>query len=239
MYSYINSVNIFCETSSEAGLPAAIRILPRSAHCCMVLLRPSILAFSSWCCLIIPSRAVRSLRNTDHFFLVTLTPSQNILKKESWQFYFLNSCLTAILVSLFSSISDVIVLAAIVCKSVKEQKIAKGPHVPAMYMNDSHENQWLTNIMSAYYITLEFVFTLQTNSEKPLIRTEGHNTLRLYHTSLHLLPGRVWKHSYPAPDILYGLSENIWVSKLILKKLADCMKKKKKKRNKNKKNTIL
>lgn len=151
MYSYINSVNIFCQTSSEAGLPAAIRILPRSAHCCMVLLRPSILAFSSWCCLIIPSRAVRSLRNTDHFFLVTLTPSQNILKKESWQFYFLNSCLTAILVSLFSSISDVIVLAAIVCKSVKEQKIAKGPHVPAMYMNDSHTNQWLTNIMSAYY----------------------------------------------------------------------------------------
>lgn len=123
-----------------------------------------------------------------------------------------------------------IVLAAIVCKSVKEQKIAEGPHVPAMYMNDSHKNQWLTNIMSAYYITPEFVFTLQTNSEKPLIRTEGHNTVRLYHTSLHLLPGRVWKHSYSAPDILYGLSEKILVSKLILKKLADCMKKKKKKK---------
>lgn len=49
-------------TSSIAGLPAAIKILPRSAHCCMVLLRPSILAFSSWCCFIIPSRAVKSLR---------------------------------------------------------------------------------------------------------------------------------------------------------------------------------
>lgn len=111
----------------------------------MVLLRPSILAFSSWCCLIIPSRAIRSLRNTDRFFLVTLTPSQNIFKKESWQFYFLNSCLAAILVSLCSSISDVIVLAAIVCKSVKEQKIhTKISDWPILYQHIiSHWNLFL------------------------------------------------------------------------------------------------